>query len=81
MAIDGLHNPTLSTSRMAVECAFGRLKGKCRCLLTRLVLGKENIPVAVCCELHNILWSRERTLLLEWKGDVDRLSAPLSSLR
>lgn len=44
-----------SSTRMAIEIAFGRLKGRWRCLLKRLDNRMVNIPtiVAACCVLHN----------------------------
>lgn len=41
---------------MAVEIAFGRLKGRWRILLKRLDMKTRNVPLAVgaCCTLHNI---------------------------
>ncbi|KAH1170850.1 hypothetical protein KIL84_006468 [Mauremys mutica] len=58
-----LFNYRLSKCRMVVECAFGRLKGRWRSLLTRSDLSETNIPIviAACCVLHN---------LCESKGDV-----------
>ena len=41
---------------MVVENAFGRLKGRWRCLLKRMDFMLENVPnvVAACVILHNI---------------------------
>ena len=49
-------NNNLSSTRMAVEIAFGRLKGHWRILLKRLDMKTQNVPLAVgaCCTLHNI---------------------------
>ena len=49
-------NNNLSSTRMAVEIAFWRLKGCWGILLKRLDMKIRNVPLAVgaCCTLHNI---------------------------
>ena len=49
-------NYRLSNARVVVEHAYGRLKGRWRCLLKRNDITVENVPtlVATCCVLHNI---------------------------
>ena len=49
-------NNNLSSTRMTVEIAFGRLKGRWRILLKCLDMKTQNVPLAVraCCTLHNI---------------------------
>ena len=61
-------NAHLTRARLQVECAFGRLKGRFRCLLTRLDMGEHNIPevVAACCILHNLVESKGEAFLPGW---------------
>ena len=49
-------NYRLSKARVIVEQAFGRLKGRWRCLRTKLSVQVEDVPdvVGACCVLHNI---------------------------
>ena len=49
-------NKALPSARVTIECAFGVLKGRWRCLLKRLDNNLENIPdiILACCVLHNI---------------------------
>ncbi|XP_058600941.1 uncharacterized protein LOC131520600 isoform X2 [Onychostoma macrolepis] len=49
-------NKTLSVARMTIECAFGRLKGRWRCLAKRLDVDISPVPtiISACCTLHNI---------------------------
>ncbi|XP_075780998.1 uncharacterized protein LOC142827982 [Pelodiscus sinensis] len=61
-------NAHLTRARLQVECAFGRLKGRFRCLLTCLDMGEHNIPevVAACCILHNLVESKGEAFLPGW---------------
>ena len=52
----GLFNSHLSRARIVVEHAFGRLKGRWRCLVNKLHVSMEYIPetIGACCVLHNM---------------------------
>ena len=49
-------NYCLSRARVVVEHAYGRLKGRWRCLMKRLDVSVCDVPelVAACCVLHNV---------------------------
>lgn len=55
-----LFNKKLCSCRVVVECAFGRLQGRFRCLSKELNVDYRFVPslVAACCTLHNILENR-----------------------
>jgi len=55
-ALQKTFNYRHSRARMVVECAFGRLKGRWRCLLKRYDgdISTLSVVVAACCTLHNI---------------------------
>ncbi|XP_039337474.1 protein ANTAGONIST OF LIKE HETEROCHROMATIN PROTEIN 1-like [Mauremys reevesii] len=64
-------NYIVSKCRMVVECAFGRLKSRWRCLQTRLdvsVINAVRITVA-CCALHNLCEARGEPFSPEWTSD------------
>lgn len=50
-------NKRLSAIRVLVECAFGRLQARFRCILKRLDVHFEFATevVAACCTLHNMV--------------------------
>uniref|UniRef100_A0A674K306 DDE Tnp4 domain-containing protein n=1 Tax=Terrapene triunguis TaxID=2587831 RepID=A0A674K306_9SAUR len=72
-----LFNYRLSKCRMVVECAFGRLKGRWRSLLTRSDLSQTNIPIviAACCVLHNLCESKGEIFMAGWEAEANRLAA------
>ena len=49
-------NYRLSRARQVFECAFGRLKNRYRCLLSKSYTCLSYLPtkIAACCVLHNI---------------------------
>ena len=63
-------NFKLSSARMTVENAFGRLKGRWRCLLKRNDTASNKIPklVTACCVLHNICEKYGESFDDEWRN-------------
>ena len=55
-----IYNYRISRARRVVENAFGIMANKWRCLLYRIALSPEKLPVIVtaCCVLHNMLLTR-----------------------
>ena len=70
-------NFRLSSARVVVEHAYGRLKGRWRCLLKRLDISVEDVPivVAACCVLHNICEKNGDRFDEEWLEDGGDCSA------
>ena len=66
-------NYRLSKGRVVVEHAYGRLKGRWRCLLKRLDISVEFVPdlVATCCILHNICEIHGETFNNELLDGID----------
>ena len=66
-------NYRLSKARVVVEHAYGRLKGRWRCLLKRNDVLVDDLPklVAACCVLHNICGSRDENFDEDWMQDVN----------
>ena len=58
----------LSKARFVVEHAFGRLKGRWRCILKRNDTTLEYIIVQIsaCCILHNLCELQQEEFLEEW---------------
>lgn len=54
--------------RFVVEHAFGRLKGRWRCLLKRNDTSLKYIirQIAACCVLHNICEMQDEEFMAEW---------------
>ena len=61
-------NYRLSRARVVVEHAYGRLKGRWRCLLKRNDIFINDVPVlvAACCTLHNICEIRGDQFIDDW---------------
>lgn len=72
-------NYRLSRARMVIENAFGRLKGRWRCLLKRNDISTEDIPTVItaCCVLHNICEVHRDEFNEEWLEGCTE--SPLSS--
>ena len=66
-------NYRLSRARMVVEGAFGRLKGRWRCLLKRYDTSLEFVPntVTACCVLHNICQVHNEYFDQAWQVDAN----------
>ena len=69
-------NYQLSRARMVVEGAFGRLKGRFRCLLKRNDTSLEYLPakISACCVLHNLCELKSVTFLEEWENNATNMS-------
>ncbi|XP_044278455.1 uncharacterized protein LOC123019560 [Varanus komodoensis] len=54
--------------------AFGRLKGRWRCLLKRLDVAERNVPLVVvaCCVLHNLCERRGEAMQGGWEEGLER---------
>lgn len=65
-------NCYLSSARIAVENAFGRLKARWRCLLKRIDIDYEFVPqiIAACCTLHNIVEENKEDFKQTWFKEV-----------
>ena len=76
-------NYRLSRARVVVEHAYGRLKGRWRCLLKRNDTSVHDLPklVAVCCVLHNICEIHQENFNEEWlDGVTDHTSVSSHSM-
>ena len=65
-------NYSLSRARVVVEHAYGRLKGRWRCLLKRNDVLIRDVPklVAACCVLHNVCEIHGETFDEDWMSDI-----------
>ncbi|CAC5418943.1 unnamed protein product [Mytilus coruscus] len=68
----------LSRARMVVENAFGRLKGRWRCLMKRNDLSTLFVPdvAECCCTLHNICETFLNEFPEEWLEQEEMNNAP-----
>ena len=66
---------------MTVEHAYGRLKGRWRCLLKRLDVHVSDVPelVATCCVLHNVCEIHGEHFDEEWMEGVQDDSITVNS--
>ena len=73
-------NYRLSIARVVVEHAYGRLKGKWRCLLKWLDVNVCDVPqlVAACCVLHNICEIHAEHFNEEWMEGIQVNSATVT---
>ena len=76
-----LFNYRLSKARVVVEHAYGRLKGRWRCLLKRLDIdvGDVSQVVTACCVLHNTCEAKGELFNDDWTEGVDVDDAVSSS--
>ena len=74
-------NNRLSKARVIVEHAFGRLKGRWRCLRKKLSVQLEDVPdiVASCCVLHNICQIHGDNFDESWLDPTDMVSITTST--
>ena len=77
-------NYRLSRARVVVEHAYGRLKGRWRCLLKRNDVLIRDLPtlVAACCVLHNVCEVHGETFDEDWMDptSVNTVSTASTSL-
>lgn len=71
-----LFNNTLGRCRSVVEYAFERLRGRWRCLLSRLDVRERYAPrvIVACCILHNICETKGEPLQEGWEEVVRSVS-------
>ena len=76
-----IFNYQLSRARMVVECAFGRLKGRWRCLMKRNDSDLAFVPTIVntCCVLHNLCEVHGDGFDDDWLSEDEEIPAGPSS--
>ena len=76
--VQSTYNYRLSRARNVVENAFGRLKGRWRCLAKRNDCNLEfvKLQVAACCTLHNICEVHGDRYQEEWSATVRSTELP-----
>lgn len=69
-----LYNQRTSRARAVVEHAFGRLKGRWRCLLKRNDSSIELVKdmILTCCVLHNLCEKNREPFMHEWNAPPDQ---------
>ena len=65
-------NRRISRARQCIECAFGILTAKWRCLKTELELSPAKVDnvVKACCILHNLIIDEEGLLVRPSRGEL-----------
>ncbi|XP_071581132.1 uncharacterized protein, partial [Temnothorax nylanderi] len=65
-------NVYLNSARVAIEMAFGRLKGRWRILLKRIDVNYLFVPniTSACCILQNWLETKNEAFIQQWLNDV-----------
>lgn len=72
-------NQALSSARVVIEQAFGKLKGRWRCLLDKLDESIDKVPqtIIACCILHNICLSIHDDITVDPYNDRPKHLPPL----
>lgn len=77
-SVQSMFNYRLSRARNVVENAFGRLKGRWRCLAKRNDCDLESVKlqIASCCTLHNVCEVHGDRYQEEWSATVQSTELP-----
>lgn len=72
-------NKSLSSARVVIEQAFGLLKGRWRCLLTKHDESVDKVPstIITCCILHNICLTLNDDTEIDAVNDDNNANGPL----